>query len=129
MAQGLHSAVRDLHRTLRAPDAGAFVLISLAEGKRAGLSTLSRQTAATLESAGALIFLLTAVAGIVFGGTFFVNFWTTDESARFTLLSSGIIPICNAGIGLKVCSSLYLVFVALSGIHIAVTRRAKGEAA
>lgn len=107
--------------------ASAFVLIALAEGQSAGLGTFSHQAATTLESVGALIFLLMAVLGIVVAGTFFVNFWTTPESARFTLISSGIIPVCNLGIGLKVCCSLYLVFVALSALHVALRRGTEGE--
>ena len=108
--------------------ASAFVMIMLAEGKQDDLSSLSCKSAATRETAGALLFLAMALAGLVMTGTFFVNLWTTPESARFTLLSSGIIPVCNIGIGLKVCSSLFLVFMALSAVYVAVTRRTKGEA-
>ena len=52
---------------------------------------------------------------ILVAGIMFVNFWTTPPSARLSLFSSGIIPVCNLGIGLKVCSSLYLVAIALFG--------------
>lgn len=93
--------------------ASAFVLIVLAEGEQEGLKTFSRKAASTWDSAGALLFLLMAGLGLLLAGTFFVNFWTTAASARLTLFSSGIIPPCNIGIGLKVCSSLYLIFVAL----------------
>jgi multisubunit Na+/H+ antiporter MnhB subunit len=94
--------------------AAAFVLIVLAEGERNGLKTFSQTAASTWDSVGVLLFLLMAVLGIVYAGTLFVNFWTTPESARLTLLSSGIIPTCNIGIGLKVCSSLYLVLLVLT---------------
>ena len=98
--------------------ASAFVLIMLAEGERAGLQTFSRKAASTWDSAGVLLFLTMAVLGLLLAGTFFVNFWTTDESSHFTLASSGIIPACNIGIGLKVCSSLYLVFVVLTAVRL-----------
>ena len=75
---------------------------------------------------GVLIFLAMAALGLVVTGTFFANFWATDASARFTLFSGGIIPICNVGIGLKVCSSLYLGFVVLSGLQLALSRGKKG---
>jgi multicomponent Na+:H+ antiporter subunit B len=94
--------------------AAAFVLIVLAEGEREGLKTFSRTAASTLDSVGVLLFLLMAVLGIVLAGTLLVNFWTTPESARLTLFSSGIIPPCNIGIGLKVSSSLYLVLLVLT---------------
>jgi multicomponent Na+:H+ antiporter subunit B len=94
--------------------ASAFVLIMLAEGQQAALNTFSRTAASTWDSLGALLFWLMAVVGIVVAGLFFVNFWTTPESARLTLFSSGIIPSCNIGIALKVASSLYLVALVLT---------------
>jgi multicomponent Na+:H+ antiporter subunit B len=107
--------------------ASAFVLIVLAEGKAAGSKTFSRRAASTLDSVGALSFLFMAALGLVLAGTFFVNFWTTDQSSRFTLFSSGIIPACNIGIGLKVCSSLYLVFVVLTAMNRFLSSNGKGE--
>ena len=107
--------------------ASAFVLIMLAEGEAVGLKTFSRKAASTWDSAGVLIFLVMAGLGLVLAGTFFVNVWTTDQSAHFTLFSSGIIPACNIGIGLKVCSSLYLVFVVLTAIHVFSKPNGEGE--
>lgn len=100
--------------------ASAFVLIMLAEGEREGLKTFTRKAASTWDSVGVLLFLVMAGLGLLVAGTFFVNFWSTDESARFTLFSSGIIPAYNIGIGLKVCSSLYLVFVVLTALRPAL---------
>lgn len=107
--------------------ASAFVMIMLAEGEVIGLKTFSRKAASTWDSVGVLVFLVMAGLGLVLAGTFFDNFWTTDESAHFTLFSSGIIPACNVGIGLKVCSSLYLVFVVLTAIHVLTKSDGKGE--
>ena len=106
--------------------ASAFVLIVLAEGEREGLTTLSREAASTWDSLGVLFFLLMALLGLLVTGVFFVNFLTTDESAHFTLFSSGIIPACNIGIGLKVCCSLYLVFMVLSAWRTASSPPTKG---
>ena len=41
----------------------AFILFTLAEGQRAGMKLLSKNVAAKLASAGALIFLGAAIAG------------------------------------------------------------------
>jgi multisubunit Na+/H+ antiporter MnhB subunit len=105
----------------------AFVLIMLAEGERQGVQTFPPQVASTWDSVGVLVFLGMAGLGLVLAGTFFVNFWTTPESARFTLFSSGIIPVCNMGIGLKVGSSLYLICLVLTVLHRALRPGKKGE--
>lgn len=107
--------------------ASAFVLIMLVEGERVGLQTFSRKVASTWDSGGVLLFLAIAVLGLLLAGTFFVNFWPTAESAHFTLLSSGTIPASNIGIGLKVCSSLYLVFVVLTAVRLAARPTTTGE--
>jgi multicomponent Na+:H+ antiporter subunit B len=108
--------------------AAAFVLIVLAEGEQEGLKTFSQTAASTLDSVGALLFLLMAVLGIALGGTLLFNFWTTPESAQLTLLSGGIIPPCNIGIGLKVCSSLYLVLLVLTAQDQDLPGRKEGDA-
>ena len=94
--------------------AAAFVLILLAEGEQSALQCFSRKAASTWDSVGVLVFLAVAVSGMLLAGIFFVNYWTTPESARLTLFSSGIIPPSNIGIGLKVCASLYLVLLVLT---------------
>ncbi len=107
--------------------AGAFVLIVLARGEQAGLATFSRKAAATWDSLGVLVFLALAGLGLILAGTFFANVWPTVESSRFTLFSSGIIPAYNVGIGLKVCASLYLVFLAVNALHRPERLREEGE--
>jgi multicomponent Na+:H+ antiporter subunit B len=107
--------------------ASAFVLITLAEGEREGLKTFSRKAASTCDSVGVLVFLAMALLGLLLAGTFFVNFWTTTESARFTLFSSGIIPACNIGIGLKVGSSLYLIVLVFTALQLALRPDSQGE--
>lgn len=99
--------------------AAAFVLILLAEGEQSALESFSRKAASTWDSVGVLIFLAVAVSGMVLAGIFFVNYWTTPESARLTLFSSGIILPSNIGIGLKVCALLYLVLL------VSTTQRAR----
>jgi multicomponent Na+:H+ antiporter subunit B len=106
--------------------ASAFVLVVLAEGERAGLKTFSRKAASTWRSVGALLFLAIAGLGLVVTGTFFVNFWTSNESGGFPLFGSGI-QTCEIGIGLLVCSSLYLVFVVLGALRLSSRPDEKGE--
>lgn len=99
----------------------AFVLITLAEGQSVGLKTVSKNVASELDSVGALIFLCTALVGM-FGAhqVFFKNFIQTPETSWFHLLSSGIILICNIGIGLKVSMGLFVVFTMLTALYVAV---------
>lgn len=103
----------------------AFVLLILAEGARVGMKTLSDSVASELDSVGALIFLGVAVLGIFMAGVFFENFITTSEASHFKLLSSGVIPICNIAIGLKVGMSLFLIFAVLSAIHVTLEKDGK----
>ena len=99
----------------------SFILLTLAQGQRKGLKVVSKNVTSELDSVGALIFLGVALLGLLTAGAFFKNFVQTAEAAHFKLLSSGVIPICNIGIGLKVGMSLYLVFTILSALHVAVT--------
>ena len=105
--------------------ASAFVLIALAEGESAGLKTFSRKAASTGRSLGALLFLAIAGLGLVVAETFFVNFWSDHESGGFKSFGSSILA-CEIGIGLLVCSSLYLVFVMLRGSRPAPKPDEKG---
>jgi len=94
--------------------ASAFLLILLAEGERAGLKTFSKKDALSWRSVGALIFLAVAGLGLVVTGTFFGNFWTGQASGNVTHFGSSI-QISEIGIGLLVCSSVYLVAMVLFG--------------
>jgi multicomponent Na+:H+ antiporter subunit B len=98
----------------------ALVLLTLALGQKTAFTAVSRDTASALDSLGALLFLGLALSGLCVGGIFFCNYITTSEAARFTLLSSGIIPACNIALGLKVSMSIFLVFTVLSALHVAV---------
>jgi multicomponent Na+:H+ antiporter subunit B len=95
----------------------AFILLTLAEGAGVGEKTLSRSVASKLDSLGALIFLGVAVAGVLWLGGFFKN-TETAPSAWYSLLSGGLIPISNLGIGLKVGMSLFMVFTILAAVRV-----------
>lgn len=97
----------------------AFILPMLAGGERHGLHFFSRAAASTLDSVGVLVFLALAWMGMGWvGGAFFRNFIATSEQSQFTLFSGGVIPLSNIGLGLKVASSLFLVFSVLAAFRI-----------
>jgi multicomponent Na+:H+ antiporter subunit B len=98
----------------------AFILLTLAYGQVTASRILRTGIASELDSVGALIFLVVAVLGLFTVNVFFGNFIETTEGAQFRLLSGGVIPICNVGIGLKVGMSLFLVFAMLSALHVGV---------
>lgn len=107
--------------------ASAFVLILLAEGEGEAAKVLSKPMAAIWDSLGGLVFLGVAILGMWVAGAFFVNLWATPESAHFHLFSGGAIPVSNIAIGLKVCSSLYLVVVVLTAMQRARKPHGEGE--
>jgi len=101
--------------------ASAFILITLAYGAPEAYRHLPRGAAEKLDSFGALTFLIIALLGLWFAGVFFRNFIGTSPESHFRLTSAGVIVPCNLAIGLKVLSSLFLVFVMLSALHIIVS--------
>ena len=104
-----------------------FVLLKLAGGQQQGLSFFGKGAASTLDSAGVLLFLALAWLGMWLGGAFFQNFIGTSEQARFTLFSGGLIPLSNIGLGMKVASSLFLVFSVLAALRIVTHGRQAGR--
>jgi multisubunit Na+/H+ antiporter MnhB subunit len=88
-----------------------FILIMLSHGRDAAYARLGEKTASILDSVGAMAFLLIALAGYA-GGFFFMNVF--PKGTQFKLLSSGTILANNLAIGLKVSTSLFLVFSALA---------------
>ena len=95
--------------------AASFIVITLAFGRKRIEKILPREKTSLLESIGALLFLSAGRMGLYFGGIFFVNFIQRKfGSMNFKFLSSGIIPLCNIAIGIKVMAGLFLVFFILS---------------
>lgn len=96
-----------------------FILLVLACGERQGLSYFPRNVASILDSVGVLTFLALAWVGVCSAaGVFFGNFVDTPQHAWFTLPSGGIIPLANIALGLKVASSLFLVFAVLAAFRV-----------
>ena len=88
-----------------------YIILTLSFGKDLSLRKLSDQGASIIDNSAALAFLVIGLLGFT-GGYFFLNFLGHGE--RFALFSSGIIPLCNIAIGLKVTASLFAIFIALS---------------
>ena len=97
-----------------------FVLVTIAGGGEEGYRFFSRRAASMLDASGVLLFLALATMGGWWAGeAFFENFIATAADRHFTLFSGGIIPLANVGIGIKVASSLFLVFMVLAAMRLA----------
>jgi multicomponent Na+:H+ antiporter subunit B len=96
--------------------ASSYVLIMLAFGREFAEENLPLPLASKLDCLGAFMFALIAILGVVFGGSFFLNFLFQKylPGQALHLVSAGIIPLCNIAIGLKVGASLFLVILVLS---------------
>lgn len=96
--------------------ASSYVLLMLAFGRNFAEENLPLPLASKLDCLGAFMFALVAILGIVFGGTFFINFLYQKylPGAPLHLVSAGIIPLANIAIGLKVGASLFLITLTLS---------------
>lgn len=96
--------------------ASSYVLLMLAYGREYVEENLPLSAASRLDCVGALLFALIAISGLVFGGSFFVNFLYQKylPGAPLELISAGTIPLSNIAIGLKVGTSLFLVILVLS---------------
>ena len=99
--------------------ASLYIMLTLAYGKKLSLKYFPRRLAGSLDSVGALIFLVVACLGFGLGGIFFANFLQKNyPGENFSLLSAGTIPISNIAICIKVASSLFLVFIIMAVARI-----------
>ena len=98
--------------------AGAFVLNIIACGSASSSTAAGKERAARLESVGILIFWAVGMLGLVGllgGACFFANVLGVGE--KFQLMSGGMIPLCNIGIGIEVAAALVGIFAALLLLH------------
>jgi multicomponent Na+:H+ antiporter subunit B len=96
--------------------AASYVLLMLAFGRQFVEENLPLGLASKLDCLGAFMFALMAILGIVFGGSFFLNFLFQKylPGQALHLVSAGTIPLSNIAIGLKVGVSLFMVILMLS---------------
>ena len=88
-----------------------YVILTLAFGKDLALREMSDTAASIIDNTCALLFVTVPIVGFAFG-YFFLNF--PPHGTPFNLVSAGVIPLYNIIIGLKVTSSLFAIFLALS---------------
>jgi multicomponent Na+:H+ antiporter subunit B len=99
--------------------ANAFVLVMLAEGRQRGWKAFPKALASRLDCLGVLVFLLIGCFGMMISFDMFTNYFATPQGARYTLFSGGTQPLLNIAVGLKVGSSLFLVFAVLAAFRLA----------
>jgi len=81
--------------------ASSYVLLMLAFGGEFVKKDLPLSLVSKLDCLGAFMFIMIAILGLVFGGTFFVNFLVDKYGQPLHLLSAGTIPFSNIAIGLS----------------------------
>ncbi len=97
---------------------GGYILLVLAYGRAQAERNLGLGVAKALDSVGALMFLAMALLGLGLGAGFFVNFiQKRSPGTSLEVFNSGIIPICNVAIALKVATCLYAVFVIMATVR------------
>jgi multisubunit Na+/H+ antiporter MnhB subunit len=97
----------------------AYILITLAYGRKVVESMVSGMAGSIADDVGALIFLILGLIGLSVGGKFLFNF--LPKGTPFNLFSAGDIILYNLAITLKVGMSLYIVFLALAILQRVVT--------
>uniref|UniRef100_A0A7V0Z5P4 Cation:proton antiporter n=1 Tax=candidate division WOR-3 bacterium TaxID=2052148 RepID=A0A7V0Z5P4_UNCW3 len=96
--------------------AGALILRVLAFGSGIDKEKKSALWSSIFESIGGLIFWGAAFTGLLVAGVFFLNAPIFGLGKPLHLLSAGLIPICNIGIGIKVGAGLFSIFLVLAGL-------------
>jgi multisubunit Na+/H+ antiporter MnhB subunit len=97
----------------------AYILVTLAYGRKVVESMVSGMAGSIADDLGALAFLILGLIGLWFGGKFLFNF--LPKGTPFNLFSAGDIMLYNLAITLKVGMSLYIVFLALAILQRVVT--------
>jgi len=97
----------------------AYILITLAYGRKVVESMVSGIAGSIADDFGALIILILGLIGLWIGGTFLFNF--LPKGTPFSLFSAGNIILYNLAITVKVGMSLYIVFLALAILQRVVT--------
>jgi multicomponent Na+:H+ antiporter subunit B len=97
----------------------AYILVTLAYGRKVVESMVSGMAGSIADDLGALSFLILGLIGLWLGGKFLFNF--LPKGTPFNLFSAGDIILYNLAITFKVGMSLYIVFLALAILQRVVT--------
>jgi multisubunit Na+/H+ antiporter MnhB subunit len=103
----------------------AYILITLAYGRKVVEGMVSGVAGSIWDDIGALAILILGVVGLWIGGTFLFNF--LPKGTPFNLFSAGHIILYNLAITVKVGMSLYIVFLALAILQRVVTADESAE--
>ena len=98
----------------------AFILFTLAEGQRAGMKLLSKNAAAKLAGAGALIFLLLAMVGTWREDVFLKDVLGADHAGILACFGENAAPIYDLALALVVSMLIFVVFSVMSAVHVTV---------
>lgn len=96
----------------------SFILLILAFGSEEFKAQTGYLYSFILKSIGGLLFLLLTLFGLILGFQFFYNF--LPKGRVFMLFSSGIIPLCNLAIGIKVGAGLFAIFLAIAATRFII---------
>ncbi|MCX7994578.1 MAG: hypothetical protein N3A65_02230 [candidate division WOR-3 bacterium] len=96
--------------------AGSLILRVLAFGSGTESERMLSKRIPKLMSVGLLIFWGAAFTGLLMAGIFFLNAPIFGLGTPFHLLSAGLIPICNIGIGINVAAGLFSIFLAFAAV-------------
>jgi multisubunit Na+/H+ antiporter MnhB subunit len=103
----------------------AYILITLAYGRKVVENMVSGVAGSLLDDIGALSILILGFIGLLLGGKFLFNF--LPKGTPFDLFSAGHIMLYNLAITVKVGMSLYIVFLALAILQRVVTQEESAE--
>jgi multicomponent Na+:H+ antiporter subunit B len=98
----------------------AFILFTLAEGQRAGMKLLSKNVAAKLASAGALLFLGAAIAGTCRKDVFLKDFPGADHTGILSFFGENAVSIYDLSLALVVSMLLFVAFSIMAAVHVTV---------
>ena len=102
--------------------ASGAAMILVAYGSVWTMGKVKEKHLSTLESTGAIVFIGTAILGLLFAGVFFNNYLVNggiifgDEisSAAANINTAGVIPIMNFAVGLKVVAGLFAIVLVMA---------------
>ena len=95
----------------------AFVLFTLAEGQRAGMKLLSKNVAAKLASAGALLFLGAAIVGAF---RLKDSLGAGHATGILSFLGENAIPVFDFAMALVVSMLIYVIFSITAAVHVTI---------
>jgi len=104
--------------------ASACAMILVAFGSVWTMDKIKEKHLSVFESTGALVFMLTAILGLIMAGIFFNNFLADGGiifgneviagSNSADINTAGVIPIMNIGVGLKVIAGLFAIVLVMA---------------